>query len=134
MGEHIEVDDMPRAGSASLIKLWGPDCLVYTVGSALHIYDYRKRQLRQSLIGHGAEIVAVDAHGHETIATLSADACVKLWRGATGECLQSLTIPAANFFLRYPYCLRVHARRVVVSADEGVYLVELGTSGPHGET
>lgn len=114
-----------RASNISLAKLWGSDCLAYVVGIALHIYDYQAGHIRCSLLGHTAEILAVDAQDEETIATLSSDAVVKLWDGMTGNCLQTLHVPEASYFLGYPYCLFLHGRRIVVSADEGVYLVEL---------
>mmetsp|Transcript_48432 Transcript_48432/g.138424 ORF Transcript_48432/g.138424 Transcript_48432/m.138424 type:complete len:309 (-) Transcript_48432:123-1049(-) len=120
-----EIDSLPKASSTSLVKLWGPDCLAYVVGSTLHLYDYRKKQVRYSLRGHRSEIVAVDAHDSEIIASLSTDAVVKLWSGTTADCMQTLRVPEASFFLGYPYCLSVQGRKVVVSGDEGVYLLEL---------
>jgi len=124
--EQTEIDNLPKASSVTLIRLWGPDCLAYAVGSTLFLYDWREKALRRPpLSGHRAEIVAVDAHSPEIIATLSSDASVKLWKGATGECVQTLFVPGASFFLGYPYCLYVQGRRVLVSADEGVILLEL---------
>jgi len=120
-----EIDCLPKASSASLVKLWGPDCLAYVVGTVLYLYDYSKKQVRHSLRGHRAEIVAVDARDAEILATLSNDAVVKLWSGTRGDCLQTLFVPEASFFLGYPYCLCVQGRRVLVSADQGVYLLEV---------
>merc|ERR1719367_2368549 len=111
---------MPKASSATLVKLWGPECLAYVVGNVLYLYDYKKQQLRQCLRGHRAEIVATDAQDCEVVATLSSDAVVKLWNGNDGECMQTVFVPEATFFLGYPYCLSVQGRRVSVSADQGV--------------
>lgn len=123
--DQTDIDDLPKASSLSLVKLWGSDCVVYCVGAALHVYDYKKKQIRRTLAGHRAEIVAIDAHDPESIASLSSDAVVKLWSGETGECTATLFVPEACFFLGYPYCLSVHGRRVLVSADEGVFLLEM---------
>lgn len=126
--EQLEIDSLPKASSVTLVKLWGPDCLACVIGFTLYLYDYRKKQNRHTLRGHRAEIVAVDAQDAKTIATLSCDAVVKLWSGLTGDCLQTLFVPEASFFLGYPYCLCLRGRRVLVSADEGAYLMELDTS------
>lgn len=123
--EQTEIDCLPKASSASLVKLWGPECLAYVVGNMLYLFDYQKKVMRHSFRGHRAEIVAVDAQDPDIIASLSTDAVVKLWNGATGECQQTIFVPEASFFLGYPYCLSVQNRRVLVSADEGVYLIEL---------
>lgn len=120
-----EIDSLPQAGSATLVKLWGPDCFAYVLGSTLCVYDYRKKQVRHNLQGHRGEIVAVDAHDPEVLASLSNDAVVKLWSGTTGVCLHTLFVPEASFFLGYPYCLCVQGRRVLISADEGVFLLEV---------
>lgn len=136
--EQTEIDKLPQASRVSIVKLWGPDCLAYVVGSSLHIYDHRKRALLRSLSGGGGEIVAVDAHDSEMIATLSSDSVVKLWRGTTGECVRSVRFPEAGFYLGYPYTLSVHIQdsfranlvvSILVSADEGVFLVELEAPG-----
>merc|ERR1719382_103305 len=111
----------------SLAKLWGPDCLAYVLGSVLHIFDYQVGSMRFDLVGHTAEILAVDAQDVDIIATLSSDAVVKLWNGVTGECLHTVQVPEASFFLGYPYSLSVCGQRILVSADEGVYMMELDT-------
>jgi len=122
--EALEIDDLPRSGSASLLKLWREGFLVYVVGRTAYIYNYREKELSRSLKGHGAEIIAIDAQDDQVIGTLSSDATVKLWTGETGECLRTIIVQEASFFLGYPYCLNVLGRRVLVSADEGVYLLE----------
>mmetsp|Transcript_13668 Transcript_13668/g.36812 ORF Transcript_13668/g.36812 Transcript_13668/m.36812 type:complete len:347 (-) Transcript_13668:76-1116(-) len=123
--EQIEVDSLPKRNAATLIKIWGLDCLAYAVGKEVLIYDFRQRRPRHALRGHGAEVVAIDASGTELIATLSVDAVVKLWSGTSGECRETVYIPEANYFLGYPYFLSFHGRRILASADEGVFLVEL---------
>jgi len=126
--EHLELDNFPRAEKVTLVRLWGANCLVCVIGSSLLIYDYRKQELKMTLTGHNDEILAVDAQDPEILATLARDATVKLWNGRTGECLEEVQIPEANFFLGYPYCLSVSGHRILASADEGVFLVELDVS------
>ncbi|CAE8635066.1 unnamed protein product [Polarella glacialis] len=92
--ELLEIDNLPNASRVSLIKLWGPDCLVAVTGSTLLVYDYRQQQLRHTL-RLGAEIVAVDAQDSEIIGSLAKDASVKLWSGRSGDCLQTLQMPEA---------------------------------------
>mmetsp|Transcript_81084 Transcript_81084/g.235199 ORF Transcript_81084/g.235199 Transcript_81084/m.235199 type:complete len:379 (-) Transcript_81084:224-1360(-) len=123
--EQKDLMDVPDAMYVSLVKLWGPDCIACVVGKTLQLYDHRKDELRFMLCGHAAEIIAVDARSEDCIATLSADAIVKLWCGRTGACLRTLHVPGANFFLAYPYCLCMQDQRVLVSSDEGVWLLEL---------
>lgn len=123
--EHTELSTLPRAGPVSILKLWGSDCLAYVVGSALYLYDHRTKELKHSLLGHRAEIVAVDAQDPLTIASLDAKAVVKLWNGVTGECISTTTIPEATYFLGYPYFLSVRGSRILTSADQGVFLTEL---------
>lgn len=123
----MEIDYLPKANHTALLKLWGSDSFAYAVGSTLYIYDYRKREVTQSL-RHRAEIVAIDAQDPEIVASLSTDAWVKLWQGTTGSCLQTIFIPEATFFLGYPYCLCLQGRRLAVSADEGAFLLELGAT------
>eukprot|EP00927_Polykrikos_kofoidii_P068080 TRINITY_DN63472_c0_g1_i1.p1 TRINITY_DN63472_c0_g1~~TRINITY_DN63472_c0_g1_i1.p1 ORF type:complete len:326 (+),score=43.01 TRINITY_DN63472_c0_g1_i1:38-979(+) len=122
--EHIEIDSLPKASRASLVKLWGPDCLAYAVGNKVLVFDYRLRQVRHTLSGHRGEVVAIDSSDDEIVATLDTEAVVKLWCGATGECRLTLHVPEANYFLGYPYCLCLSGNRVMVSADEGAFLVE----------
>jgi len=119
----MEVDSLPNANHIALLKLWGSECFAYAVGCTLCIYDYRKQEVKQSLL-HRAEIVAIDAQDPEIVASLSSDAWIKLWNGATGECMHTLFIPEASFFLGYTYCLCLQGRRVAVSADEGVFLLD----------
>jgi len=119
-----EIDCLPRASNISLVKLWGPDCFAYAVGNTLYLYDYKKKETRHKLHGHHAEIVAVDARDTVILGTLSSDAVVKLWSGKRGDCLQTLFVPEASFFLGVPYELCVQGKRILVSADQGVYLLE----------
>lgn len=123
--EECEVTDLPKGRRVTLARLWGPDCLIYVTGeTATYIYDFRLHKLRSKLHGHRAEIVAMDAHDEELISTLSLDAEVRVWRGNTGECIHSLFVQEASFLLGYPYFINVCRNRVLVSADEGVYLIE----------
>lgn len=121
-----ELDGLPDAQWISILKLWGTDCVACAVGSTLYLYDYRARRVRHTLRGHREEILAIDARDPDTVATLSSDGVVKLWNGTTGACKRTLRIPGANFFLAYPYCLCMQDQRILISCDEGVYLVELG--------
>eukprot|EP00932_Pfiesteria_piscicida_P016364 SRR837773.3290.p1 GENE.SRR837773.3290~~SRR837773.3290.p1 ORF type:complete len:336 (+),score=81.90 SRR837773.3290:106-1008(+) len=122
---NTELDDLPDASWISVVKLWGPDCIVAAVGSKLHVYDVKKKQLRRTLRGHHSEILAVDATDGECIVTLSSDGVIKLWSGSTGVCSRTLCVPGANFFLTYPYCLCMQENKIAFSCDEGVYMVEL---------
>eukprot|EP00747_Dinoflagellata_sp_TGD_P167108 gnl/TRDRNA2_/TRDRNA2_190997_c0_seq1.p1 gnl/TRDRNA2_/TRDRNA2_190997_c0~~gnl/TRDRNA2_/TRDRNA2_190997_c0_seq1.p1 ORF type:complete len:351 (+),score=43.65 gnl/TRDRNA2_/TRDRNA2_190997_c0_seq1:147-1055(+) len=125
--EHVEIDNLPKASKVTLVKLWGQDCIAYVAGgSDLYLYDYQKKQINHRLRGHRGEIVAVDASDTVTVATLGADSVVKLWNGLTGECNQTVFVPEASFFLGFPYCLHVCNGRILISADEGVYLMEPG--------
>lgn len=124
--ECAEVDDLPRGNSVSLVNLWGPSSIICVAGSSLYIYDYAKRQVVRWLTGHRAEVVACDAQDPELIVTMSADATVKLWVGATGVCRHTFHIPEASYFLGYPYCLAMHDKKILASADEGVFLIEHG--------
>lgn len=123
--EQTEIDGVPQGLYLSLVKLWGPSCLVYVVGKVLHIYDIQVKQVVRSLHGHAEEIMAVDCQDPQTIVTLSADATVKLWNGNTGECLATLRVPQAGFFLGYPYSITMRGRSILLSADEGAFLLEL---------
>lgn len=127
--EHVEVSSLPGVACVSLVKLWGPECLVYVAGgSTVFVYNYRKSELVRRLggrrSGHRAEIIAADASDPTRLATLSCDAVVKVWDGNTGECTQTLIVPEANFFLGFPYSVCLRGRQVLVSADEGVFLLE----------
>jgi len=128
-GSQTHLDDLPQAQFLTALRLWGPDCVACVAGREVHIYDHGRRMLRRSLIGHGAEIVAVDARNAETIATLGADGVIKLWRGSTGECTRTLRVPGANFFLAYPYCLCLQDQRIAMSSDEGVWMLDVSPRG-----
>lgn len=122
-----ELDDMPGNGNTiSLVKLWGTSCIVCVIGCTPFVYHYGDRSILRTLRGHRCEVVAVDAHLPQRIATMSSDAVVHLWTGSTGECSHTLHIPEANFYLDYPYCLATYENKVLASADEGVFLLELG--------
>lgn len=123
--EQKDLIDLPEAPYASLVRLWGPDCIACAVGKALHVYDHKRDELRYTLCGHTSEIIAVDARNGDSIATLGSDGIVRVWCGKTGTCLRTLRVPGANFFLAYPYCLCVQDQRILVSSDEGVWLLEL---------
>lgn len=124
--EVTEITELPRAASTTIIKLWTTSSLVYVVGGRqLFIYDYRAKSATQRLRGHRAEIVALECEHERLISSLSADGIVKLWNGEKGECLQNLYVPEANFFLGFPYFLAARGKRVLIAADEGVYLMEL---------
>lgn len=127
--EHVEIDQLPGAAFASHVKLWGKECLVVTVGTVCYLYSYRSKMTMHTLKGHSAEIVALDASDPDFVATMSMDAVVKVWNGSTGECLRTLNVPEATFFLGYPYYLAVQERTVLVSADQGAYLMELDPAG-----
>jgi len=122
--EQLQLENLPKASHASLIKLFGQNCLAYAVGSAIYVYDYRRHELRHVLQDHSAEVLAMDASEGDIIATLGADSVVNIWDGSTGECRGSLYVPEATFFLGYPYFISLRGQRVVVSADEGLYLIE----------
>jgi len=123
--KQIEVDSMPRAGSVTLAKLWGQDHVAYVCGgSAVYFYDYRRKQTTQTLNGHRAEIIAMDASDAERLVTLSSDAQLVLWQISSGQILQSLHVPEASFFMGFPYCLSLRGSRILISCDEGVILIE----------
>lgn len=123
--ESIEVENLPHAANVTIAKLWGPDCLVYiAAGSSAYVYDFRKKVMKYKLSGHTAEIMAVDTQDPEIIATMSSDANVRLWNAHTGDCVQSLSVPEASFFLGYPYLLSMQGQRLMLSCDEGVILWE----------
>jgi WD40 repeat protein len=124
--EHVEVSSLPKGTSATQMKLWAKDFLVYVLGgSTLYVYDYKRTDLRFELRGHRAEITAIDAQDDVVIASLSLDAEVKLWNGHTGVCMRTVYVPEASFFMGFPYFLCVRDRSILISADEGVYLLEL---------
>lgn len=128
-GTHVDVENLPLGKSVTLAKLWGPNCLAYVAGgSQVYLYDFRKKTPMHELAGHKAEIVAMDASGDKIIATLSSDAQVFLWNAASGKPLHSLRVPEASFFLGFPYCLTLEGNRLLISADEGVILMELDES------
>lgn len=123
---------LPNATRISLAKLWGTSCIAYvTGGSAVTVYDYRVGEIYSRLHGHHAEVVAMDTSNPTTIATLSCDATVKIWHGSTGACQVSLHVPEASFFLGFPYFVALSGRQVLISADEGVILVELDSGDSH---
>lgn len=126
--EYMEVQNLPEANRVTLVKIWGHNCLACVVESTLFIYDFKRQEIKVTMKGHSTEIVAVDAQDPEILATLAKDASVKLWNGRTGACLQTVKIPEASYFLGYPYHLSVCGHRVLASADEGVFLVELDQS------
>lgn len=121
----IDVEDLPHRGSVTFAKLWGPDHLAYVAGgSSVYLYDYRRRAPSHRLTGHTAEIIAMDSSDSKVIATLSSDAQIIRWDGATGKQLQILHVPEASFFLGYPYCLTMHGHKILVTADEGAILLD----------
>lgn len=119
------VVDLPKAPMATIFKIWGLTSLVYSISNTLHVYDYATSTLRMSLTNlHRTEVIAIDASNEDIIASLSLDGYVALWSGVTGQCRHSFYVPEANFFLGYPYYIGLRGQRVLVSADEGVFLVE----------
>jgi WD40 repeat protein len=123
--DQVEISELPYASRVTLAKLWGPDCLAYVCGgSTVYFYDYRRRELKQHLNGHSAEIVAMDASDSERIATLSCDAQVVLWHAPSGQLIQSFHVPEATFFLGFPYFLSLLQARILLSADQGAILLE----------
>jgi len=123
--EQVGIEHLQHGSHVTLAKLWGSYCLAYVAGgSTVYLYDYQKKQLARKLVGHRAEVIAMDATDPVSIATLSTDGAVKLWTGATGECKATVYIPEASFFLGFPYFLSVQGPRVLISADEGVFLME----------
>lgn len=130
-GDVIELSSLPGGSRISLLRLWGPDCLVYVMGNELFVYDYKLKEPRFKLRGHRSEIVAVDAHDPGMLATLSSDATVKLWMGKGGDCFESLKVPDAGYFQGFPYFLQVSGMRIIVSCDEGVVLINMSSQeGP----
>merc|ERR1712032_1736084 len=123
--EHVVVTNLPKAREMTHARLWGSDHLVCVVGSSLQVYDYRERKRKHVLRGHRGEIVALDAQDDQTITSLGSDGVVKMWEGRTGVCLHSFCVPQATFFFGYPYCVCVREWRIVISADQGVFLLEL---------
>eukprot|EP00403_Amphidinium_massartii_P017252 CAMPEP_0178420344 /NCGR_PEP_ID=MMETSP0689_2-20121128/26079_1 /TAXON_ID=160604 /ORGANISM="Amphidinium massartii, Strain CS-259" /LENGTH=300 /DNA_ID=CAMNT_0020041813 /DNA_START=44 /DNA_END=943 /DNA_ORIENTATION=+ len=122
--EQLELKDLPGSSHATLMKLWGSKFVVYSCGGAVvHIYDYKAKKMERELSGHRAEVLAIDAQDEVTIATLSVDAEVRLWNGATGECTKILHVPEANFFMGFPYHIIAREKHVCVAADQGVYLL-----------
>eukprot|EP00435_Cladocopium_sp_Y103_P016187 s2260_g4.t1 len=124
---HTEVDNVPAADSVTLLKLWGASYLICAQNRNLLIYDYEDQAPGVKLIirGQGSEIMAVDSQDPEIIASLDRDAVVKLWNGRTAECVAQLKVPDAHYHMGYPYYLCVSGHRLLLSADEGVFLAEL---------
>lgn len=125
--DQTEVDAIPDASRISIIKLWRQDYLVYVIASSLYIYDMRKSQIRGTLRGHKAEILAVDTQDDKTIVSMSADGVVNFWNDV-GDCLRTLRVPEATFFLGFPYFVCACGQRVLLSADEGVFLAEIDSA------
>lgn len=122
----VEVAGIPGSTTICLARLWGASCIVCVRTRTPLVYDYRSGTVLRLLRGHQCEVVAMDTQDPDRIATMSEDAVVKLWTGSTGACSHSFTIPHASFFLGYPYCLAMHDRRILATADEGVFLIEYG--------
>jgi WD40 repeat protein len=120
-----EVDKLLGASQMSILKLWNSNYIAYVVGNTLHIYDFRNKRTHSSLGGAGREILAVDTRSAQSIVTLNGSGEVKLWNTATGECSRTLRIPEAGFFFGFPYFVSAQGGNIAVSADEGVYLIEL---------
>mmetsp|Transcript_76980 Transcript_76980/g.222577 ORF Transcript_76980/g.222577 Transcript_76980/m.222577 type:complete len:150 (-) Transcript_76980:43-492(-) len=128
----IEVEDLPKAHCLTLLRLGSQSCVAYCAGKVLYIYDYKKKVLRHRLTDHSANIVAIDARDISQVATLSADGTVKVWNASadSGVCIDVAEVGApASYFLGYPYHVCMYDRRVLVSADQGVFLVELDRRG-----
>eukprot|EP00434_Breviolum_minutum_P013115 symbB.v1.2.011559.t1/scaffold715.1/size233058/5 len=123
--QHTEVDNLPSADSMTLLKLWGASYLVCAQHRNLVVYDYEDQAVKLTINSNGSEIMAVDSQDPEILATLDRDATAKLWNGRTGECMAKVHIPDAHYHMGYPYCLCVSGHRIVLSADEGVFLAEL---------
>lgn len=123
--EHTEVDNISSASSVTLLKLWGTSYLVCAVNRNLLIYDYQEQVTKFTIWGGGSEIMAIDAQDLEILGTLDREAVAKLWNGRTGECIASVQVPDAHYHMGYPYCLCVSGHRLILSADEGVFLAEL---------
>lgn len=132
----VELEDLPNVGCAgppwtsapggpSLMKLWGSDCIAYTEGCMLILYNFRTREIVHVLQGHWEEIIAVDSHEPTAVATLSRDGIVKLWSGDSGACIRTVTLAGASFSLEFPYHLHWVGQRMAVVADEGLFLVNL---------
>lgn len=129
--EHKEVTDLPKAGYVTVLKLWGAESLVYAAGgSTLYVYDYIQKSTKHELHGHRAEVTAIDAQDKALFASLSVDAEVRMWNGHTGECVRTVFVPEASFFQGFPYFLCVRDRNVIISADQGVYLMEIADLEP----
>jgi hypothetical protein len=128
--EHTEIRNLPKADYVSLVKLWGAEYIACVVGRTVQLYDHLEQRSRLVFQGHRAEVLALGTQEVETITSLSADGVVKRWEGRTGVCLHSLKIPQASFWFGYPYCLCTHGSRVLISADEGVFLMELDDTVP----
>lgn len=122
----VEIDDIPGAKTINLARFWSNSCLVCSGGSTPFLYDYQSKDVLRTLRGHQSEVVAMDTQDPDRIATLSDDAVVKVWIGATGSCSHTFFIPEASFFLGYPYFLSMQDRRILASADEGAFLIEYG--------
>mmetsp|Transcript_28286 Transcript_28286/g.45560 ORF Transcript_28286/g.45560 Transcript_28286/m.45560 type:complete len:311 (-) Transcript_28286:24-956(-) len=124
---HTEVDNVPAADSVTLLKLWGANYLICAQNRNLLIYDYEDQApgVKRIIRGQGSEIMAVDSQDPEIIASLDRDAVVKLWNGRTAECIAKLKVPDAHYHMGYPYYLCVSGHRLLLSADEGVFLGEL---------
>lgn len=125
----VDIDDLPRAREVTLAKLWGTDHIAYIVGSLLRIYNYKERRSGHILRGHRREIVALFAEDELIITSLSADAVVKMWNAKTGVCLHTFFVPEATFSFGYPYCVAVQERRIVLAADQGVFMLEFDEEG-----
>jgi WD40 repeat protein len=119
----VDIDDLPHGNNVTHAKLWGSDHLAYVAGgSSVYVYDYKRKKPVNTLTGHRAEIIAIDAS--DCIATLSCDAEIIIWNPTSGAALQTFHVPEASFFLGFPYYLSLHGQRILVSADEGVILIE----------
>lgn len=129
--DQMELPSLPRVASVSCIKLWGDSYVAYGCGgNVLYVWDFRCCSMRHELKGHRAEIGAIDATNPYRLTSLSLDATVKVWNGRSGECTHTLFVPEASFFLGFPYSVSVVGRRALVSADDGVFLMEFDGDPP----
>mmetsp|Transcript_118986 Transcript_118986/g.333274 ORF Transcript_118986/g.333274 Transcript_118986/m.333274 type:complete len:308 (-) Transcript_118986:291-1214(-) len=123
--EQVEADALPKAHCLTMLKLWQDRSVAYAVGATLHLYDYVAKETRHRLTGHGGQIVAIDARDTVAVAVLGSDSVVRIWNGNSGACIRVVEVPDATFYLDYLYSVCVSDARILVSADQGVFLVEL---------